>query len=42
MVAVIGDDGTTAVGDGRDGGVAVGIKLCDRHLAEPDAALARH
>ena len=42
MVAVIGDDGTAIVGDGRDGGVAVGIKLCDWHRAESDAALARH
>jgi hypothetical protein len=42
IVAVIGDDGTAIIGDGRDGGVAVGIKLCDRHRAESDAALARH
>ena len=42
MVTVIGDDGTAIVGDGRDGGVAVGIKLCGRHRAESDAALARH
>ena len=42
MVAVIGDDGTAIAGDGRDGGVAVGIKLCDPHRAESDVALARH
>jgi hypothetical protein len=40
MVAVIGDDGTAIVGEG--GWVAAGIKLCDRHRAESDAALARH
>jgi len=40
MVAAIGDDGAAIVGAG--GWVAAGIKLCDRHRAESDAALARH
>jgi hypothetical protein len=39
MVAVIGNGGTAIVGDGD--GVAAGIKLCDPHRSQSDAALQR-
>lgn len=41
IVAVVGDDGTAIRRDGRDGGVAAGIKLCDWHRTESQAALVR-